>query len=154
MIEEIQEPGQSPEDMELMPGGEFISPAASPEAKEFILNCRQIMYSEEFDPIIKQALTGAGSLADGAAPVLMQVITRAEDKMGPLSDEDFEQVAAHLAGTIVTTAQVLGDPEAEDGDDAVQTILARMQELEAGAAEEPQEDPEMAAPGGALAQLQ
>lgn len=151
----MDEEMQPPEDAELLPGGEFISPAASPQAREFILSCRRLMYSEEFDPIIKQALTGAGSLTDGAAPVLMQVITRAEDKLGPLSDEDFQQVAAHLAGTIVTTAQILGDPEAEDGESAVQEIIAKMQELEAGASDGGQESPAEQAPQpqGPLAQL-
>lgn len=148
----IDEQGPTEEEMELLPGGDFIAPDVSPEVRQFIQNCRMLMYSEEFTPIIKQALTGAGSLADSAAPVLMEIVSRAQDKMGPLSDEDLQTVLTHLAGTIVSTAKMLGDPEAEDGQEAVESIVGIVNEMVAGdSPEEPQEAPQDI--GAALGQL-
>lgn len=145
------------EELDLLPGGDFIAPDVSPEAREFISRCRQLIYSEEFTPIVKQALTGAGSLAESIAPVLMEVISRAQDKIGPLSDEDMQAVAAHLAGTLVSTAKILGDPEAENAQEAVEDILGLMDELAAGGEVPPEEmeapEPQEQAPARALGQL-
>lgn len=148
----IDEQMPSDEEMDLLPGGDFISPDVSPEVRDFIQKCRMLMYSEEFTPIIKQALTGAGSLAESAAPVLMEIISRAQDKMGPLSDEDLQVVATHLAGTLVSTAKILGDPEAEDAQEAVESIVGLMNDLTSEQQEAPQEQPQ-AEPQGALGQL-
>lgn len=150
MIEEEGMP--TDEDMDLLPGGDFIAPDVSPEVRQFIQNCRMLMYSEEFTPIIKQALTGAGSLAESAAPVLMEIISRAQDKMGPLSDEDLQVVATHLAGTLVSTAKILGDPEAEDAQEAVENIVGMINDMTAGAEQQGLEGPP-AEPQGALGQL-
>ena len=150
MIDEEGMP--SDEDMDLLPGGDFISPDVSPEVRQFIQNCRMLMYSEEFTPIIKQALTGAGSLAESAAPVLMEIISRAQDKMGPLSDEDLQVVATHLAGTLVSTAKILGDPEAEDAQEAVENIVGMINDMTSGAEQQGEESPPEE-PQGALSQL-
>lgn len=152
---------QTPEEAELLPGGDYIAPDVSPEVRDFIQKCRTLIYSEEFTPIIQQALTGANSLAEGVAPILLQIITRAEDKLGPLSEEDFATVALHLAGTLVGTARILGDPEAENPEEAAQEIVATMMEMVSGGdsaeGEEPEEveeeEPEEEAPQGALGQL-
>lgn len=148
----IDEQMPSDEEMDLLPGGDFISPDVSPEVRDFIQRCRMLMYSEEFTPIIKQALTGAGSLAESAAPVLMEIISRAQDKMGPLSDEDLQVVATHLAGTLVSTAKILGDPEAEDAQEAVESIVGLINDLTSEQQEDPQAQPQ-AEPQGALGQL-
>jgi hypothetical protein len=145
--------GPSEEESELLPGGDFIAPDVSPEVRQFIQSCRRLMYSEEFTPIIKQALTGANSLAESAAPVLMEIIGRAQDKMGPLSDEDVQTVATHLAGTIVSTAKILGDPEAEDGQAAVEQIVGLIDEMTSGAQEQEAMPPQEEPMAGALAQL-
>lgn len=152
MIEEQQ--GPSEEEMELLPGGDFIAPDVTPEVRQFIQNCRLLMYSEEFTPIIKQALTGSESLSESAAPVLMEIVSRAQDKMGPLSDEDLQTVLTHLAGTIVSTAKMLGDPEAEDGQEAVEAIVGLVNEMTAGGeAEEAPEEVAEEPMGAALGQL-
>ncbi len=129
------------EELDLLPGGDFIAPDVTPEARDFISKCRQLMYSEEFTPIVKQSLTGAGSLAESAAPVIMELISRAQDKMGPLSDEDLQAVATHLAGTLVSTAKILGDPEAENAQEAVEAIVGLIGEL--GEGQEAQGEQEM-----------
>lgn len=145
---------QTPEEAELLPGGDYIAPDVPPELRDFINACRRLIYAEEFTPIIQQALTGAGSLAEGIAPVLVEIITRAEDKMGPLSDEDFASVALHLAGTLVGFAKIMDAPDAENPEEAVQETVALMVEMTEGGGEEmpPEEAPEDQM-GGALAQL-
>ena len=133
-----------------------MSASLLPLRKE-VQACRRLIYSEEFTPIVQQALTGAGNLIDGVVPVLMEIIARAQDKLGPLSDEDFNTVATHLAGTLVSTAKILGDPDAEDAQSAVEGIVGKMAELAQGAEQAPEEEiPEQAPqepPPGALAQL-
>lgn len=144
---------QTPEEAELLPGGDYIAPDVSPEVRDFINACRRLIYSEEFTPIIQQALTGANSLAEGIAPVLVEIITRSEDKLGPLSDEDFAAVALHLAGTLVGFAKMMDSPDAENPEEAVQDTVALMVEMTEGA---PEAAPEEAPPeqmAGALAQL-
>lgn len=147
---------QTPEEAELLPGGDYIAPDVTPEVREFINACRRLIYSEEFTPIIQQALTGAGSLAEGIAPVLVEIITRAEDKMGPLSDEDFASVALHLAGTLVGFAKIMDAPDAQNPEEAVQDTVALMVEMTEGEPEGEEMPPEEAPDeqmGGALAQL-
>lgn len=139
------------EEMDLLPGGDFIAPDVSPEVADFIKKCRTLMYSEEFTPIIKQALTGANSLAESAAPVLMEIISRAQDKLGPLSDEDLQTVLTHLAGTLVATAKMLGDPEAEDAQEAVEAIVGIV--MDSTAQEPPAEEAPDQQMGQALGQL-
>lgn len=144
---------QTPEEAELLPGGDYIAPDVTTEAREFIQTCRRLIYSEEFTPIIQQALTGANSLAEGIAPVLMQIITRAEDKLGPLSEEDFAAVALHLAGTLVGFARILGAPDAENPEEAVQDTVALMMEMSQGEEAPPEEMPPDQQMGQALGQL-
>ena len=148
---------QTPEEAELLPGGDYIAPDVTPEVREFINACRRLIYSEEFTPIIQQALTGANSLAEGIAPVLVEIITRSEDKMGPLSDEDFASVALHLAGTLVGFAKMMDSPDAENPEEAVQDTVALMVEMTEGAPEGEEMPPEEMPPeeqmGGALGQL-
>lgn len=141
------------EDFELLPGGDFIAPDVSDEVRDFIQACRKMIYSEEFTPIVQQALTGAGSLTDGVVPVLVELVTRAEDKLGPLSDQDQMTVITHLAGTLVSTAKMLGDPDAEDGRSAVEAIVDAVSGmLDQGAPQEEPPAPETA-PAAPLAQL-
>lgn len=144
---------QTPEEAELLPGGDWMAPDLSETAREFVSNCRRLMYDEEFTPIIQQALTGAGSLPEGIAPVLMEIITRSEDKMGPLSDEDFAAVAQHLAGTMVGFALMMDAP-IDSPEEVVADTLALMMEMSQGdpeAAQPPPEAPPQQA--GALGQL-
>lgn len=150
----IDEQGPTEEEMELLPGGDFIAPDVPTEVRDFIQACRRLIYSEEFTPMVKQALTGAGSLVDGIAPILVELITRAEDKMGPLDDQSFQTVVAHLAGTLVSTAKMLGDPEAEDAQTVVQDVVDMVTDMMSqGEAEEAQEMPPEQQMGQALGQL-
>src|SRR5690349_11355343 len=79
-------------DAELLAGADFVRPGISPEAREFVTKSRELMYNEKFTPILKQALTGGQDLVSGAAPIVAQIILQAESKMGPLSDDDLQDV--------------------------------------------------------------
>jgi len=113
----------------MMAGADFVPPDISDDAREFVTRCREMIYSEKFLPVVQQALTGANDLASGVAPVILQLITAAEDKMGPLSDEDFQKVAQSLAGTLVGLAKMMGDPDAEDIPSAVQEVMAQVSDM-------------------------
>lgn len=101
-------------DAEMLAGGDFIRPGVSAEAREFVARARELMYNEKFTPILKQAIAGGQDLVSGAAPVIAQIILQVENKMGPLSDDDLQDVAISLAGTIAGFAKMLEHPDAEN----------------------------------------
>lgn len=127
---------------ELMAGGDLVPPGTSEEVRDFIAKCRRLVYSDQFTPIIQKAITAGGDLVTGVAPVVAQIISRAEDKSGPLEDADLQTVALALSATMASTAHMLGDPDAQDIASTAQQIAEQVIEIlgatqEAGPAGEP-----------------
>lgn len=130
----------------------WVAPNVSPEVAEFIQSARLVMLKMQDGEVIKRAITGGKTLAQGAAAFVAQTINLVESKLGELSMEDEQVVATHLAGTIVDYAAHEGDPEAKDKKAAVQAItqavMPMLQAHEQGEGDEPMGPPQ-AAPQGA-----
>lgn len=141
------EPGASPESASEY---EFVSKDASDTARQYIARGRMVLYDPGMKDAVRAAITGAQSLADGCAAYIVQLIQKLEEKMGPLEEADYQMVVAHLAGSMVEMAQSLGDPEAEDGQSAVQSIIQAAMSMGQGQSEQapPPQGP-MAQFGGA-----
>lgn len=115
----------------------YIAPNASPKVQQFILAARTLMYKMTDD--LHHAMTGANTLTDGVAVLLVQLVTQLEQKMGELEPPEVEQVLIHLAGPVVDMAKQQGDPDAKDTKQATTDIVGRAMELMMG--EEDQESP-------------
>ena len=126
----------------------WVAPNVSPQIAEFIQSARLVMLKMQDGEVIKRAITGGKTLAQGASAFIAQTINLVESKLGELSPDDENVVAVHLAGTIVDYANQEGDPEAKDKKRAVESITdATMQTLQAheqgeSGQEEPQGAPE------------
>ena len=103
-------------------GGEHIAPNASPEARQMILLARGMMYSDDMAGALQKAIHGGDYLADGAVPLIAQLIQGLAQQVGELSDVDLHAVVVHLAGSLVDMAEKMGDPDARDKRAAVEDI--------------------------------
>lgn len=117
--------------------GEFIAPQASPLARQFIAQGRVIIYNPQMAPALRAALTGTNTLAKGAAVFIVQLIQRLSDKLGPLTDADFQMVVAHFAGTIANMASHLNDPDAKDPSKAAKSIIGAVMVLHQSSGQQP-----------------
>lgn len=105
----------------------YVSPNLSPDVQKFILAARTILY--KMGDHLKQAITGAHSLSDGVATLLVQLVTNLEGKLGELEPPDLEQVLIHLAGPVVDIAKREGDPDAQDTQKATTEIVGKAMEM-------------------------
>lgn len=117
----------------------YLAPNLSPKVQQFILAARTLMYKMTDD--LHHAMTGANTLTDGVAVLLVQLVTQLEQKQGELEPPEVEQVLIHLAGPIVDMAKEQGDPDAKDTRQATTDIVGRAMELMMGEenGESPQE---------------
>lgn len=104
----------------------YIDPNASPKVKTYLLAAKQFMISPQGAMALKKLL--ATSKGDPAMPIAMLInttIEKLQDKFGPLSDQEHDQVCAHIAGWIVSSLQKRGLPGLDD-QGARQDLMGRI----------------------------
>jgi hypothetical protein len=89
----------------------YIDPSVSPKVKTFLLAAKQILISPQGADAIKGLLSQSkGDPATAIAMLVGKTIDKLQEKLGPLNDQEHDQVAVHLCGWIVSTLQHLGCP--------------------------------------------
>lgn len=125
-------PDQGGQDTQPPDGGDpdqmigYIDPNASPKVKTYLLAAKQFLISPQGAMALKKLL--ATSKGDPAMPIAMLInttIEKLQDKFGPLSDQEHDQVCAHIAGWIVSSLQKMGLPGLDD-QGARQDLMGRI----------------------------
>lgn len=118
---------------------DFVSPQASPAARMMIAKGRQIIFDPKMKQAVHSAIAGTKDLATGIATYVTYLVSKLEEKMGQLNDQDFQQVIAHLCGTMVEVAQQMGEPTAQQNSSGIvkQAIQAAMQMHQQGGQGDP-----------------
>lgn len=87
------------------------------------------MYDPGMKKAVQAAIAGGKDLPTGVAMFVVHMIAKLEEKMGQLSDDDYQQVAAHLCGSLVSLAKDLGDPTAQDTSAIVQQCIQQVMQI-------------------------
>lgn len=104
----------------------YIEPGTSPKVKTFLLAAKQILISPQGAQIVKGLLSKSnGDPSMPIAALIEKTIQKLEDKLGPLEDQEHDQVALHIAGWIVSSLQHMGMPGLTDAG-ARQDLIGRI----------------------------
>lgn len=104
----------------------YIDPNASPKVKTFLLAAKQVLISPQGGQIVKGLLSASkGDPSTPIAALIEKTIQKLEDKLGPLQDQEHDQVAIHIAGWIVSSLQHMGMPGLDDAG-ARQDLIGRI----------------------------
>jgi len=137
----------------------YIDPGVSPKVKTFLLAAKAAMLNEQGARMLKGIMGKSEDPAMGIAMIVGKTIEKLQDKLGPLNDQEHDQVAFHLTGWLVSSLQHMGMPglDAPDGRQdlmgrALQALDQATQGPAPGAAPPPQGAP--VPPQGTMPQMQ
>lgn len=130
--------------------GEYMPPNASPKVQKYVAQARVIMYAPQAQQALRAAITGSQDLASSAAPFIASLVMKLEDKMGPLSDQEYLQVVSILAASVAHLAHDMHDPAAQLPSDATMQITKAVMQLhqQQKGAQPQQPPPQQQAPQG------
>lgn len=87
-----------------------IDPNASPKVKTFLLAAQHIVLNPQTADILKQLLSQGQDPAQTLAAFIGKTMDGIETRLGPLQDQEHDQVAVHIAGWLVSSLQEMGMP--------------------------------------------
>jgi hypothetical protein len=154
---EQQQPEQQPDggNPDHMIG--YIDPNVSAKVKTYLLAAQHVVLNQQTAGVIKKLLASGTDPAMSLATFIGKTIDALETKLGPLEDNEHDQVAVHIAGWLVSSLQKMGMPgldQPEGRQDLIGRILQALDGLtkgDQGAPEEqspPEAAPEQQAPLG------
>lgn len=119
-----QQKGPDPNNPDDMIG--YIDPNASPKVQTFLLAAKRILISGQGAQTIKGLLgQSQGDPVTPIAALVAQTIEKLQDKLGPLNDNEHDQVAMHMVGWVVSSLQKMGMPGLDDAG-ARQDLIGRI----------------------------
>jgi hypothetical protein len=104
----------------------YIDPNASPKVKTYLLTAKQFLLNAQGAQFVKSLLkTAKGDPSTAIAMFIGKLLEKLQDKLGPLEQQEHDQVAMHLAGWIVSSLQKMGMPGLDDAG-ARQDLIGRI----------------------------
>jgi hypothetical protein len=131
----------------------YIDPNATPKVKTYLTAAKAIVVNPQTADILKKMLTQGQDPAMTLATFIGKTIDTLETKLGPLEQQEHDQVAVHIAGWLVSSLQHMGMPGLDDQGarhDLLGRILQALDQLTGGDQPQdqgaPQQPPDGAVP--------
>lgn len=134
----MQPPSASSDDPDQAIG--YIDPGVSQKVKTYLMAAQPVVLNEQTAQALKQLLSQGNDPAMAIATLIGKIIDSLETKLGPLEQQEHDQVAVHIAGWIVSSLQKMGMPGLDQQDgrhDMLGRILQALDQLTGGQGQSP-----------------
>jgi hypothetical protein len=136
----------------------YIDPRLPTKVRVFLRAARMIIVSPVGLTAIKKAAANSSDHVQGLAYLVAKTLEKLQDRLGPLTDQEHDQVATFITGWIVSTLQKLKVPGLDDAgarQDLIGRILQALDRLTGGQGQQGAQDaqdgpagPQQVPPGG------
>lgn len=128
----------------------YIEDGVSAKVKTYLLAAKSLVLNAQSAQTLKQLLAQGKDPAQTLALIIGKVIDALESNLGPLEQEEHDQVAFHIGGWLVSSLGEMGMPGL-DAPEGRQDLLGRVLQALDGMTQEQGEGagPQGAAPAGA-----
>lgn len=121
----------------------YVDPNVSPKVKTYLMAAQHVVLNEQTAATLKQLLSSGNDPAMSLAAMVGKIIDALETKLGPLEQEEHDQVAVHIVGWLVSSLQKMGMPglDSDQGrHDLLGRILQSLDQLSQGQPDQGQPD--------------
>lgn len=130
----------------------YIDPGLPPKVQTFLEAAKAGLLNAQGAVMLKKVLSQAGDHVKALAMLIEKTIQKLEDKLGPLEDQEHDQVAFFIAGWLVSSLQEMGMPGLDNAEGRQDLIGRVLQALDGMTKGDPNQPTPPAEPGtqGAL----